>query len=144
MQFKSSERLDQNTWILDTGSPHYVNFRNHIGKQEVYQEGRNIRYGDAYKDQGINVNFVEKTAEGLTVKTYERGVEDVTLSCGTGVTAAALAYGMKSGIHENLLVNVHTMGGDLKVKIKMQNQQVKDVWLGGPSDKVFTGYWTHR
>ncbi len=141
MQFKSSEQLDEDTWILDTGSPHFINFRNEIDQLDVYQEGKSIRYSKAYEKNGINVNFVEITSEGLNVKTYERGVEDVTLSCGSGVTAAAVAHKLKSGNNENSIYKVHTMGGTLKVKIEMKNEQVKDVWLGGPAKKVFSGFW---
>jgi diaminopimelate epimerase len=98
----SSVQSEYNSHILNTGSPHYVEITDHVMDLDVYEKGKAIRYSDDFKKEGINVNFVELTEEPDTilVRTYERGVEDETYSCGTGVTAAALVsfhneYGYK-------------------------------------------------
>ncbi len=125
-------------YFLHTGSPHYVRFVNQVEDYDVYENGRKIRYSDLYKKEGINVNFVESLGNGkIFVRTYERGVEDETYSCGTGVTAAAIAYGRLNGLNN---IQIKTLGGDLNV-----NFQPKDgtgfcnVHLKGPAKMVFKG-----
>ncbi|MHC1708096.1 MAG: diaminopimelate epimerase [Bacteroidales bacterium] len=124
--------------LLNTGSPHYVCFRENVQKLDVAAEGRKIRYSGRFKQEGINVNFVEKTTEGLFVRTYERGVEDETLSCGTGVTASVLAYSLVNPEIESP-VCVNTPGGLLKVYFYKRQTEFTDVWLEGPAVKVFEG-----
>ncbi len=125
--------------ILDTGSPHYVRQVADVRNMDVYKEGKGIRYSSEYKEKGINVNFVEKEEEDkIYVRTYERGVENETLSCGTGVVASALVFAHnESGFNR---VTVETPGGKLAVEFdKIGNDQFKNIWLCGPAEFVFTG-----
>ncbi len=127
-------------YILDTGSPHYVIFVEDIDDINVVENGQAIRYSNRFKEKGINVNFVERNADGIIVATYERGVEDETLSCGTGVTAAALAYRLKSGNELLKSVNIEAKGGSLKVKFSAKRDGgFKDIWLCGKAELVFEG-----
>lgn len=129
-----------NDYILDTGSPHYIKMVNHVMEYDVYKKGHEIRYSKEFEDEGINVNFVELTDEPdkIIVRTYERGVEDETLSCGTGVTAAALVcYHNENGFNE---VEVKTLGGILSVEFdKTDESRYENIWLCGPAEKVFEG-----
>ncbi|MEM0994235.1 MAG: diaminopimelate epimerase [Bacteroidota bacterium] len=124
-------------YFLDTGSPHYVRFVEEVASVEVVKEGRPIRYSEAFAPNGTNVNFVQVKADHqLVVATYERGVENETLSCGTGVTAAAIAYTLAHPTNE---VRVQTKGGDLKVKLERKAAGFANIWLCGPAQFVFTG-----
>lgn len=141
MQDVNGIRVHETYFELDTGSPHYVTFTEALAGMDVKQEGALIRYSPVFKEHGINVNFVEPDAEGyLFVRTYERGVENETLSCGTGVTAAALVHLMdRSGPGE---VPIRTLGGTLCVEANHHGkQQFTDVWLCGPAEYVFEGEW---
>jgi diaminopimelate epimerase len=133
---------DGDAYILNTGSPHYVAMLPNVKQMDVVQQGKAIRYNDTYKKEGINVNFVEVLAnKTLFVATYERGVEDETLSCGTGVTAAAIAH-VQDSIGGNY-VRIQTKGGTLLVKCVNQNKQhFTDVYLCGPAQLVFKGSTT--
>ena len=126
---------------LNTGSPHYVIFEKAIEGMDIVSMARAIRYNETYKSEGINVNFTEILGpNSLNVRTYERGVEDETLSCGTGVTACAIAYSIASELSDgNHVVNIHTPGGQLMVKFNKMNQAFTDVWLMGPATKVYEG-----
>jgi diaminopimelate epimerase len=125
--------------ILNTGSPHFVKFANNVEDIDVVETGRNIRYSKQFEQEGINVNFVETTDEdGIFVRTYERGVEDETLSCGTGVTASALmnAHNEK-GFNR---VEVKTPGGRLSVEYnKIDDEHFDNIWLCGPAVFVYKG-----
>jgi diaminopimelate epimerase len=124
---------------LNTGSPHYVYFTEDVKDFDMKKEGALIRYSPLYKDEGINVNFVEQTDhKSIFVRTYERGVEDETLSCGTGVTASALCLIKNmNGQHK---VNIHTLGGDLVVECNnVDGQHFNDIWLCGKAEFVFEG-----
>ncbi len=125
-------------FVTNTGSPHYIQFVSGIKEQAVYTKGKAIRYNDRFAKEGINVNFVEKQADQLFVRTYERGVEDETLSCGTGVTAAALVSKLDSiGTHT---VNIEALGGKLAVSFNNKgNNQFDNIWLMGPGTFVFKG-----
>ncbi|MCF8244569.1 MAG: diaminopimelate epimerase [Saprospiraceae bacterium] len=130
-------------FILNTGSPHYVVFVEDLSDMNIVESGQVIRYSERFRKEGINVNFVEKTADGIEVATYERGVEDETLSCGTGVTAAALSFILAN---TDLLANevaIATKGGNLKVRFnKKAGNGFEGIWLCGPARKVFSGeYW---
>ncbi|HEY1115592.1 MAG TPA: diaminopimelate epimerase [Chitinophagaceae bacterium] len=141
LKMNDVERInaDGTDFVLNTGSPHFVQLTEGVMDKDVFKEGRAIRYNDTYKEKGINVNFVEKAKEGkgIIVRTYERGVEDETFSCGTGVTAAALVcYHNQEGFNQ---VPVQTLGGQLRVQYEKQGDSFKDIWLIGPAQKVFEG-----
>ncbi len=126
--------------MLNTGSPHFVKFAKDIMNVDVVQTGRDIRYSKEFAGEGINVNFVESTGQdSIYVRTYERGVEDETLSCGTGVTAAALL-----SAHNDLgfnRVEVTTPGGKLSVEYEKHGEQhFSNIWLCGPAVQVFNGH----
>ncbi len=125
--------------LLNTGSPHLIKFANEVREVDVVETGREIRYSKKFAEAGVNVNFVESTGEdSIFVRTYERGVEDETLSCGTGVTAAALV-----SAHNPLgfnRVDVLTTGGKLSVEFnKISDTQFDNIWLCGPAEFVFSG-----
>jgi len=125
--------------ILDTGSPHFVKFASDVDNVDVLETGREIRHSKRFIPDGINVNFVEnKDDDTIYVRTYERGVEDETLSCGTGVTAAALVSAHNPlGFNK---VNVHTPGGKLSVEFnKIDDVTFDNIWLCGPAEFVFSG-----
>ncbi len=131
-----------NAYELNTGSPHYVAFEENVSAIDLVPTARAIRYNDIYKSEGINVNFVEVLGpNSLKVRTYERGVEDETLSCGTGVTACAIAYSLLSGLADGAhTIAISTPGGQLKVKYELHNGQYTQVWLIGPAKMVFEGH----
>ena len=127
-------------YLLNTGSPHYVKMVNDVMNTDVCKKGRDIRYSKDFEKEGINVNFVEQLPdeEKILVRTYERGVEDETFSCGTGVTAAAIVcYHNENGFNE---VQVKTLGGTLTVEFdRINDTHYSNIWLCGPADKVFEG-----
>ncbi len=129
-------------YLLDTGSPHYVIMVEDIDDINVVENGQAIRYSRRFRKEGVNVNFVERQAGGsLLVATYERGVEDETLSCGTGVTAAALAYALETADKGLKQLRLRTKGGDLAVRFhKQADGSFADIWLAGPATHVFEGY----
>lgn len=140
LKMKDVNKIDEDdgNCIIDTGSPHYVKIVNDVKHYNVFDEGKRIRYSKEFKEQGINVNFVEMQKDHIRVRTYERGVENETLSCGTGVTASALACA-----HNHLgfnRVEVQTPGGSLAVEFdKLDDHYFKDIWLCGPAAFVFRG-----
>lgn len=124
-------------FVLNTGSPHYIKFVEDVAQVDVYQAGKAIRYNERFKTEGINVNFVAVNENGIDVVTYERGVEGETLSCGTGVTAAAIAYSfIKKDISD---VPIKTKGGNLAVKFSKTANGFENIWLCGPATYVFEG-----
>lgn len=136
-------------YFIDTGSPHYLRFVKNLEEFDVVGDGRKIRNSDQFKPNGTNANFIELlTNNTIAVRTYERGVEDETLSCGTGVTAAAIAASFK-GYHSPLTVKVS--GGTLMVEFKPGAQESSltsngnisdtfvDIFLIGPAKMVFEG-----
>jgi diaminopimelate epimerase len=127
------------SYILDTGSPHYVQVTGGVMQLDVPKKGAEIRNSREFAGEGINVNFVEETAEPdeILVRTYERGVEDETLSCGTGVTAAALVCSHNDNGFNR--VEVLTKGGKLSVEYDHINGRYQNIWLIGPAEKVFEG-----
>lgn len=130
---------DDVVW-LDTGSPHYVQFQETaVGKLDVNQAGSEIRYSEPFRKEGTNVNFVNILGKALLqVRTYERGVEAETLSCGTGVTACAYAY-LRAHPANAQTIQVRTEGGALAVEITDFQQANESVFLIGPATFVFEG-----
>lgn len=140
MQSVQAIELTSEAYILDTGSPHYVTFVDNVQELDVFQLGRAIRYSDRFQEKGINVNFVEVQGEQLFVRTYERGVEEETLSCGTGVTASAIASAVQLGRMGAQQQAVQTLGGRLSVSFdRSGEQQFEAVFLQGPAQKVYEG-----
>ena len=132
----SIKNIDEN-FELNTGSPHFVQFVNDVENFEVYKNGNEIRNSATYRNEGINVNFVEEISpEEIFVRTYERGVEDETYSCGTGVTASALVFLTDKNQKE---VQVKVLGGNLKVYAEQDGNSFKNIWLEGPAKQVFKG-----
>ncbi|PCI94436.1 MAG: diaminopimelate epimerase [Flavobacteriales bacterium] len=125
-------------YFIDTGSPHYIVNVEDVNNVDVKTEGAAIRYNKRFKAVGTNVNFVKYGETHLDIRTYERGVEDETLSCGTGVTAVALSYADNSGLQEGV-VHVNAAGGNLKVGFKRAGNEFKDIWLIGSATFVFKG-----
>ena len=136
--------IGKDYYLMNTGSPHYVVFVEDLTDIDVYENGRAIRYSERFFTEGVNVNFVEiKKGEGIEVATYERGVEAETYSCGTGVTAAAIAYHLRTGA--KTAVPITTKGGNLAVHFQEKKASnggntegvFSEVWLCGPATQVF-------
>ncbi len=127
-------------FVLNTGSPHYVVFVEDIDDIDVVENGKAIRYSKRFREEGINVNFVEKKKDSIIVATYERGVEDETLSCGTGVTAAAIAYQLTKSTAKETVTPIEAKGGELSVKLTPDGKDgAKNIWLQGKATRVFAG-----
>ncbi|MBD0832607.1 diaminopimelate epimerase [Aestuariibaculum sediminum] len=138
LDVENVEEYDKHVF-LNTGSPHHVQFEEQIEDFDIKSKGSQIRYGAPYNQAGTNVNFVKKINEDtFRVRTYERGVEDETLSCGTGVTAVAIAMHTLKQTN-NTLINLNVEGGKLQVCFDAENKLYKNVWLIGPATYVFKG-----
>jgi diaminopimelate epimerase len=126
-------------FFIHTGSPHFIRTVASTKDFEVVEEGKKIRYSEEFKPSGTNANFIELLPNNsIFVRTYERGVEDETLSCGTGVTAAALASSFQG---YRSPVSIQTLGGELSVEFKSsQDVLFTDIYLIGPAKKVFEGF----
>jgi diaminopimelate epimerase len=133
----SISTLDTN-FVLDTGSPHLVRFVDQLHEFDVVGEGRGIRYSPAYRQDGINVNFVVDHGDFLEIRTYERGVEDETLSCGTGATAAALVWAQQNNRTEGP-VALRFPGGEVQVNWRKEEDLFTDIQLIGPAEETFKG-----
>ena len=123
--------------VLDTGSPHYIKMVDDLKNINIEKEGRKIRNSKPFKKNGINVNFVQDSID-LQVRTYERGVEAETLSCGTGVVATTIAMHYANCIEEDL-INIKTEGGDLSVSFEEFNGTYRNIWLSGEVSMVYAG-----
>ena len=138
MQDVKEIRQKENSLFLNTGSPHHVQMVDGLKDLDVRKEGAKLRYG-LYGEQGSNINFVDQAGEDIfNVRTYERGVEDETFSCGTGVTAVALAMYHLGKTNSNS-VKIVTPGGNLQVKFKSHVNGYEQIWLIGPARLVFKG-----
>lgn len=130
--------VGEDFFYLNTGSPHYVRFVNNLENLDVLAEGKKIRYNNRFSEVGTNVNFIEKKDTDLFVRTYERGVENETLSCGTGVTAAALIAAFKGQSTDKNNCSIRTLGGKLNVKFeKVLENTFYNIWLEGLATFVF-------
>jgi diaminopimelate epimerase len=131
-------KIVRKNYFINTGSPHYVVFTTGVENLDVFGEGKKLRWSEDFQPGGTNVNFAEVEPGGLYVRTFERGVEDETLSCGTGVTASAIAS-VLAGHFDSGPVSVRTRGGNLKVDLKVNDKIINDIWLTGPATYVFSG-----
>lgn len=130
-------KREESDWYVNTGSPHYVKIVDDTSAVDVVEEGRSIRNLATYSRQnGTNVNFAQLLQDAVKIRTYERGVEDETLSCGTGATAVAIVAGE---LGRKSPVKIETMGGDLFVSFEKEGDRFSNIWLAGPAKKVFEG-----
>ena len=123
-------------FVLDTGSPHFVRRCNALKELDIITEARKVRYNQRFSEQGINVNFISQNGSEIHMRTYERGVEDETLSCGTGVTAVALSSVSEDGVYARKII---TKGGDLMVNFKKSGDLFQTIRLQGAAKFVFSG-----
>jgi len=139
MQDVSSIFSNDNYHVLDTGSPHYVALQSSLQAIDMNTEGSKIRHTAPFDVNGVNVNFAEKINDDtFVIRTYERGVEGETLSCGTGATAVAIAM-FHSNQTTSKSISLETQGGVLKVRFEPHSPSYSDVWLCGPTKQVFKG-----
>jgi len=132
--------INNNTFELNTGSPHYVIFhKTPIDSFDLIPFAKSVRFSALYEKEGINVNVVFENKGHLAVRTYERGVEDETYSCGTGVTAAALAHFYKNRQTGRNKITIKTLGGTLEVEATCQDNSFTNITLSGLATPVFTG-----
>ena len=132
---KGIEESDDD-FILNTGSPHFVRRCNALEELDIISEARKVRYNHRFSEEGINVNFVSHKEDEIHMRTYERGVEGETLSCGTGVTAVALASAVKDGDFTQKII---TNGGELTVNFHKEGELFQKIQLQGPANHVFSG-----
>lgn len=141
LKMQDVERVEtfDDHYFIDTGSPHYVRFVENLPKVPVYEEGRKIRYDTGISQTGTNVNFVFFEKEGLiSIRTYERGVENETLACGTGAVASAISAYLHSQT-DKTSYSVNAMGGRLEVSFEKTGNRFTNVWLVGPAEYVYAG-----
>ncbi len=128
-----------NDWFTDTGSPHHVVFHEAPNSLEIIPAARAIRNAEPYAKDGVNVNFINGEGQNWEMRTYERGVEDETYSCGTGVTAAALVAHAAGKVPQSP-INMKTKGGELRLSFEHSSERgYFNIWLEGPALKVFEG-----
>lgn len=127
--------------FANTGSPHYMKFVDDLSEWNIYDFGRQIRFSEPYAKEGTNVNLIQEKGDGLVLRTYERGVENETYSCGTGATAVALAQMFRKDL-ESACVPIEVKGGLLQVKAERKGKGFQNIWLIGPGEQVFEGVWT--
>lgn len=135
----ASVKIDPDYVFLNTGSPHHVQFVEDLENYNIKENGAAIRYGDLYGKEGSNINFVKQIdADTFSLRTYERGVEDETLSCGTGATAVAIAMNI-TGKTKATAINLNVEGGKLEVSFDKNHNNFTNVFLKGPAKFVFKG-----
>ena len=131
-----SYKLDENSLLIDTGSPHYVKKVVNLDSMDVNAEGTKIRYDKDISTDGVNVDFLLNDNGNIRIRTYERGVENETLACGTGVTASAMAASLWYGGND---IDIYTQIAKLNVRFDKDNNTFKNVVLTGPAAHVFDG-----
>ena len=134
----SEIEVGEDYYFLNTGSPHYVKFTDRLEEKDVFTEGMEVRNSGRFRKEGTNVNFVEIEQDGLFVRTYERGVEDETLACGTGIVASAISAAIKENTDTNSF-EVRARGGNLAVSFERKDDRFYNIWLEGPVAYVFSG-----
>ena len=128
------------SFVINTGSPHYVQIMDNISDLNVKKKGSEIRYSKDFIPEGINVNFLQKrNNSNFSIRTYERGVEDETLACGTGAVAAAIVMHNIGETSGKTNLEIETLGGTLSVNFDFQNSVYKNIFLEGPARYVFSG-----
>ncbi len=132
-------QTDGDAFVLNTGSPHYVLEVENLASKDVYLDGKSIRYNETYNVKGVNVNFVENLGDHYYVRTYERGVENETFACGTGVTAVSMAMAKKKGLTGRIKNSIKVHGGNLNVNFNYDGNTFNNVFLEGPATFVFEG-----
>lgn len=130
---------DDDAYVLNTGSPHYVKLVANLSTYPVYAKGYEIRNNSTYSAEGINVNFVEKEGKGYFLRTFERGVEDETHACGTGATAAAMAMAIHERRNGSIEIPIRVLGGQLYISFHKDGYHFTEVFLKGPATYVFEG-----
>lgn len=140
-QPKYVERIADDIDFIHTGSPHLIVWVDDPQAIDIVPEAHRSRYNERFTKEGVNVNFLRWKTGRIEMRTYERGVEAETLSCGTGVTAAAIDA-LHRGHASGTSVPVHTRGGDLRVDVAMDNGRVSKVELIGPAQFVFSGSYS--
>jgi len=133
----SKVKRENDDYVIDSGSPHYVIFKKDIDKLDIVNEARKIRNSNKYKEDGINVNFVSSLNKNK-IRTYERGVENETFSCGTGAVACSVALHFSEVTSEND-IEISTRGGVLTVSFEEFNGTYKNIWLTGEAHLVYIG-----
>ena len=137
----NNQEFSNVSYFLETGSPHFASYVEDKGNLDlIIDYGKKIRYSDEYKNEGVNVNFIYGIdSKRIEMRTYERGVENETLSCGTGATACALIHSTHCNSDVNM-IEIQTKGGILKVSFdKMSNGEFSNVHLIGPAKQIFHG-----
>jgi len=134
---KEIKKLNDREWYINTGSPHHIVLSESLENTDIVGDGRKIRNRTEYSSQnGTNVNFAQLLQDQVKIRTYERGVEDETLSCGTGATAVGI---MAGNLGYKSPVRIQTQGGTLSVSFKKEGDKFTNIWLAGPAKKVFEG-----
>ena len=123
---------------LNNGSPHLVIRSKDLDKIDIFSEGRKIRYNNKYNDEGVNINFFEYNSEICKLRTYERGVENETLSCGTGAIATAIALNYSDIVDSNK-IKISMKGGDLSISFDRIGEDFSNIWLSGEANEVYKG-----
>lgn len=132
--------VEDEGYIMNTGSPHYIVYTEELQELDLITAAHTIRYNEVFAESGINVNYLESKNGVLHIRTYERGVEDETLSCGTGATAAAIAQYLESeSSHKRFSQKLQTAGGPLVVTFEKKNKSFENIFLCGPAVLVFEG-----
>lgn len=131
--------VHESGYHLNNGAPHFVIFVDRLTSVNPREVGRNWRYHQDFMPTGVNVNFIEVLDENeLEIVTYERGVEDLTLACGTGALASAMAYVQKENKSGSQELSLESDGGTLTVKLNRTTTGYSNIEVLGPAEEVFS------